>query len=69
VDRRESPASIYGSESLSSPRYPSNCARQAAQPYALPVRRTKVHLSQPRAAQPFQPEPPLDDAIYEAPQQ
>lgn len=33
--------------------------------YALPVRRAKIHLTQPRPAQPFRPEPALEDAIYE----
>lgn len=33
--------------------------------YPLPIRPTKVHLTQPRAARPFQPEPTLEDAIYE----
>jgi len=29
------------------------------------VRRAKIHLTQPRPAQPFRPEPALEDAIYE----
>jgi hypothetical protein len=33
--------------------------------YAVPVRRTKLHLSQSRPAAPFQPEAFLEDAIYE----
>lgn len=33
--------------------------------YPLPVRLTKVHLTRPRAAQPFEPQPALEEAIYE----
>ena len=33
--------------------------------YAVPVRRTKLHLSQSRPAAPFRPEAFLEDAIYE----
>ena len=33
--------------------------------YPLPVRRTHVHLTQPRPAKAFEPEPALDAAIYE----
>jgi hypothetical protein len=33
--------------------------------YALPVRRTKIHLTKARPAQPFQPQPELEAAIYE----
>ncbi len=37
----------------------------AAATYSLPVRRTKIHLTTPRPATPFQPEPALEDALYE----
>lgn len=37
----------------------------AAATYPLPVRRTKIHLTTPRPAAPFQPEPALEDARYE----
>jgi hypothetical protein len=37
----------------------------AAPTYALPVRRTKIQLTNPRPAAPFQPEPALEDAMYE----
>ncbi len=37
----------------------------SAATYPLPVRRTKVHLTQPRASKPFQPEPALEEAFYE----
>jgi len=33
--------------------------------YPVPVHRTRMHLSQSRPAAPFQPEPFLEDAIYE----
>lgn len=37
----------------------------AAPTYPLPVRRTKIHLTDPRPAAPFQPEPALENAKYE----
>lgn len=37
----------------------------AAPTVAVPVRRTKVHLTSPRPAAPFQPEPALEGAIFE----
>lgn len=33
--------------------------------YPLPLRRTKLHLTQPRPTRPFEPEPTLEVAIYE----
>lgn len=37
----------------------------SASTYALPLRRTKIHLTAPRPAAPFQPEPALAEAMYE----
>lgn len=37
----------------------------SAPTYPLQVRRTKIHLTSPRPAAPFRPEPALEDAAYE----